>query len=308
VESYIMPNENKGEKKDWNDDEETIINFSAQAQAAKAAQETPIPPPGDDLGLGTRDLPPALGDNPSEGLVFADPAALQQEPLLPPDAPTSVPAPPVLQRPSLPVQPQPSPPQVTPSIPPLPSASRPQIDPPTRMDVPVLASIPDAPLVPDAPCVPPVNIDAPTQNEVTRLDKEPDVQGQEKQGKKTVVQDTGEVIVAYPDPNNETVDAVAFLVIMKTPSVRLHQMFRLDKEKMDIGRAFDTPIFLDDKTVSLRHAAIRYEKVGNKSEFVLYDLAALNGTYLNGAQVYRSTLKDGDRISIGLTELVFKRV
>src|SRR5262249_4311440 len=152
----------------------------------------------------------------------------------------------------------------------------PQIDPPTRMDVPELKNSLDAPPVPPS-------IDPPTQDESTITEREPEVKEKAtpQQERAPVAPDTGDIVVAPHDPSNEAVDAVAFLVIMKTPSVRLHQMFRLDKEKMDIGRAFDTPIFLDDKTVSLRHAAVRYEMVGNRAEFVLYDLAALNGTYLN---------------------------
>jgi pSer/pThr/pTyr-binding forkhead associated (FHA) protein len=95
---------------------------------------------------------------------------------------------------------------------------------------------------------------------------------------------------------------------MKTPSVRLHQFFRLDSARMEIGRSYDTPIFLDDRTVSMRHAAIRYERVKEKDEFVLYDLASTNGTYLNDVSIHLAVLKDNDRIRVGETEMAFKKV
>ena len=95
---------------------------------------------------------------------------------------------------------------------------------------------------------------------------------------------------------------------MKTPSVRLHQIFRLDSARLEIGRAYDTPIFLDDRAVSMRHAAIRYELKDDKMQFMLYDLASRNGTFLNDKAIHVAAVKDNDRIRIGETELAFKMV
>ena len=77
---------------------------------------------------------------------------------------------------------------------------------------------------------------------------------------------------------------------------------------MELGRAFDVAYFVDDRTVSTRHAAIRYERVEDRFEFVLYDLASTNGSFVNGARTNWAILKDDDRIRVGETELVFKKV
>jgi hypothetical protein len=107
---------------------------------------------------------------------------------------------------------------------------------------------------------------------------------------------------------SELVGDVAWLVILKSPTAHIHQLYRLDALRMELGRAFDAPIFVDDKTVSSRHAALRYERVEDRSEFVLYDLASTNGTYVNGSPIHMAPLKDDDRIRVGETELVFKKV
>lgn len=51
---------------------------------------------------------------------------------------------------------------------------------------------------------------------------------------------------------------------------------------------------------------IETEEDGEK--FYLLDPASTNGTFVNGTQIYRHPLVDGDRITIGETELVFKKV
>ena len=106
----------------------------------------------------------------------------------------------------------------------------------------------------------------------------------------------------------EAVADFAWLAILKSPSGHANQIYRIDAIRMELGRAFDAPIFVDDKTVSSRHAAIRYERVNERFEFVLYDLASTNGSYVNGLQTHLAVLKDDDRIRVGETELVFKKV
>ena len=63
-------------------------------------------------------------------------------------------------------------------------------------------------------------------------------------------------------------------------------------------------VALSDTLVSRRHARIRQED----NKFYIYDLASANGTFVNGEAIVRAELCDGDRISIGSTELQFKRV
>jgi pSer/pThr/pTyr-binding forkhead associated (FHA) protein len=62
---------------------------------------------------------------------------------------------------------------------------------------------------------------------------------------------------------------------------------------------------LDDSKVSSEHARIRMEQGG----FVLYDLASTNCTYVNGQQIQKQMLRDGDQIKFGPNAtLVFMRV
>ena len=101
---------------------------------------------------------------------------------------------------------------------------------------------------------------------------------------------------------------IAWLVIVNSRSARVRQIFTLDAARMELGRVPSTSICIEDKAVSSRHAAIRYERVEERQEFVLYDLASTNGTYVNGVPVQRAILQDDDRIRVGETEIAFKRV
>jgi pSer/pThr/pTyr-binding forkhead associated (FHA) protein len=41
---------------------------------------------------------------------------------------------------------------------------------------------------------------------------------------------------------------------------------------------------------------------------VLYDLASTNGTFINGDPIHVAVLRDDDRVRVGETEMVFKKV
>ena len=69
-----------------------------------------------------------------------------------------------------------------------------------------------------------------------------------------------------------------------------------------VGRDAACEIVLDDETVSLEQARIRREEDG----WVLYDLASANRTEAAGAPVYVKVLADGDHITFGTTEMVFR--
>ena len=63
-----------------------------------------------------------------------------------------------------------------------------------------------------------------------------------------------------------------------------------------IGRDRNSGIYLNNKYISRRHAAVRYIE----QEFYLIDFNSTNGTYINGEQIYDPTkLKDGDIIGLG---------
>src|SRR5882757_5632648 len=67
------------------------------------------------------------------------------------------------------------------------------------------------------------------------------------------------------------------------------------------GRHPESDIFLDDVTVSRRHAEFRRD-VG---EFVVVDVGSLNGTYVNREPVDTAVLANGDEVQIGKFRLVF---
>jgi pSer/pThr/pTyr-binding forkhead associated (FHA) protein len=76
--------------------------------------------------------------------------------------------------------------------------------------------------------------------------------------------------------------------------------FMVNKAGTTIGRAVDSGIFLDDVTVSRKHATIIFYK-----EFTFTDAGSLNGSYLNNERASVATLKSGDEIQIGKFHLVF---
>jgi hypothetical protein len=91
----------------------------------------------------------------------------------------------------------------------------------------------------------------------------------------------------------------AILVIKKGPDAGMS--FTVNREAISIGRHPESDIFLDDITVSRRHAEIRRE--GNS--YSLLDTGSLNGTYLNRERIDASPLEDGDEIQIGKFRLLF---
>jgi hypothetical protein len=71
-----------------------------------------------------------------------------------------------------------------------------------------------------------------------------------------------------------------------------------------IGRDPQNDVVLDDRRVSRKHAEVRL-RLGR---YTLYDLQSTNGTYVNGRRVAEKVLEDGDKISIGGLEIVFRSV
>lgn len=69
-----------------------------------------------------------------------------------------------------------------------------------------------------------------------------------------------------------------------------------------IGRDPQNDVVLDDRRVSRKHAEVRL-RLGR---YTLYDLQSTNGTYVNGRRVAEKVLDDGDKISVGGLEIVFR--
>jgi len=77
----------------------------------------------------------------------------------------------------------------------------------------------------------------------------------------------------------------------------------LDEGRAVIGRSKDCDIQLADPNVSRRHAEVRQEGAA----YWVVDLDSTNGMEVNGRPQKRAKLRQGDRISLGSTELVFRR-
>ncbi len=91
----------------------------------------------------------------------------------------------------------------------------------------------------------------------------------------------------------------ALLVVKRGPNAG--SRFLLDQAMTSAGRHPDSDIFLDDVTVSRRHAEFRQEG----EEFLVVDVGSLNGTYVNREPVDSAVLANGDEVQIGKFRLVF---
>ena len=79
----------------------------------------------------------------------------------------------------------------------------------------------------------------------------------------------------------------------------------LASERVVIGRSRECDIRVEDGNVSRRHAEVSRD---GEAGWVVVDLGSTNGTEVNGRRITKRTpLDDGDRISIGGSELVFGR-
>ncbi|MFC7495008.1 MULTISPECIES: FHA domain-containing protein [unclassified Nocardioides] len=91
----------------------------------------------------------------------------------------------------------------------------------------------------------------------------------------------------------------ALLVVQRGPGSG--SRFLLDQDVVSAGRHPDSEIFLDDVTVSRRHA--EFHRQGET--FTVSDVGSLNGTYVNRDRIDRVQLTDGDEVQIGKFRLVF---
>lgn len=84
--------------------------------------------------------------------------------------------------------------------------------------------------------------------------------------------------------------------------------FLVDKTTTTIGRQIDSDIFLDDVTVSRKHALVESSNSSETSQsktFTLKDLGSLNGTYVDGLPREVCELSNGNEIHIGKFKLIF---
>ncbi|HWG63107.1 MAG TPA: FHA domain-containing protein [Streptosporangiaceae bacterium] len=91
----------------------------------------------------------------------------------------------------------------------------------------------------------------------------------------------------------------ALLVVKRGPNAG--SRFLLDSDITTAGRHRDSDIFLDDVTVSRRHA----EFYRRADRFSVRDVGSLNGTYVNQERIEEADLNGGDEVQVGKFRLVF---
>ena len=77
--------------------------------------------------------------------------------------------------------------------------------------------------------------------------------------------------------------------------------YALDSDVVSLGRDPSSDIFLDDITVSRRHAEV--ERDG--ARYSIRDVGSLNGTYVNRERIERGELSEGDEVQVGKFKLIF---
>jgi hypothetical protein len=85
--------------------------------------------------------------------------------------------------------------------------------------------------------------------------------------------------------------------------VRGERVYRLEAPATVLGRSRQCDVVINDPNVSRRHAEVRREGDG----YVLVDLDSTNGLTVNGQEVKRAALADGDQVQLGTTALRFER-
>lgn len=91
----------------------------------------------------------------------------------------------------------------------------------------------------------------------------------------------------------------ALLVVRRGPNIGAR--FLLDADVTTVGRHPEADIFLDDVTVSRRHA----EFLRHGTAFQVTDLGSLNGTYFDGVRIETALLSDGAEVQVGKFRLTF---
>ncbi len=109
----------------------------------------------------------------------------------------------------------------------------------------------------------------------------------------------GEGAEEFPFPEDRLEPGQALLLVKHGPNAG--STFLLEAEVTKAGRSPESDVFLDDVTVSRRHAEIRRQPDG----WYVHDLGSLNGTYVNRERVEMTKLAPGDELQIGRFKLVF---
>jgi hypothetical protein len=114
--------------------------------------------------------------------------------------------------------------------------------------------------------------------------------------------DLGQSTVSYApsfgedlEPTGPGAEAAALIEMDQVEGTAGRRMHDLGDEVVTVGRGQESSIFLDDVTVSRKHAEI----VHGESGYRIRDVGSLNGTYVNRVRVDAVDLRNGDEIQVG---------
>jgi sulfur carrier protein ThiS len=102
-----------------------------------------------------------------------------------------------------------------------------------------------------------------------------------------------------PQPQPPRAQALSFLQLHTSGGA---QRIPLESTYLRVGRGLDNDIILEDSRVSRYHAQLNYRA----RRFYISDVGSTNGTFVNGERIGDHALRDGDVISLGGLELVYR--
>ncbi|PJI85582.1 FHA domain-containing protein [Luteimicrobium subarcticum] len=113
-------------------------------------------------------------------------------------------------------------------------------------------------------------------------------------------------VAATPGLTSEESSTVAALpwgsaLLIMRRGTSTGERFLLDADRVTAGRSVHADIFLDDVTVSRKHA----EFVREDGQFLVRDIGSLNGTYVNRNRIDQIALATNDEVQIGKFRLSF---
>jgi pSer/pThr/pTyr-binding forkhead associated (FHA) protein len=115
----------------------------------------------------------------------------------------------------------------------------------------------------------------------------------------TPIEIEGEGAGEFPFPEDELEPGQGLLLVKHGPNAG--STFMIESDVTSAGRSPQSDVFLDDITVSRKHAEFRRHEDG----FYIHDLGSMNGTYVNRERVDVTKLAAGDEVQIGKFRLVF---
>src|ERR671935_2269227 len=128
-------------------------------------------------------------------------------------------------------------------------------------------------------------------------------------GARLIKPDEGETTMTFTPEEGEVAESGVLeelgvkgpALVVRSGGGRAGETFHPEGDRTTIGRSPDCEIFLDDVTVSRKHAVLTQRDGG----FFIEDLGSLNGTFLNRHRIESAELNDGDELQIGKYRLMF---